>query len=222
MCKKEGFRSYPAVMNPSILYRLPHFVCLYFGINLNSACQLSPPNQHRITHTVSTNTPAVSVYRTMQSYAKVHHYNTSTAFFINLKIHSGKPRFFVLDLKNEQINSSALVTHGSGSSVAADSLIFSNKPGSNASSLGWYRVGASYQGRFGLAFKLHGLSASNSNAFERAVVLHAHPCVPEASVFPSTICESWGCPTVAPGFLNQLQKIIDRSKLPVLLQIVYQ
>ena len=63
-----------------------------------------------------------------------------------------------------------------------------------------------------------GLEKTNDNAFKRFVVLHAHECVPETEV-KDEICQSDGCPTVSPGFLQYIKPIIDRSKKPVLLWI---
>lgn len=70
-----------------------------------------------------------------------------------------------------------------------------------------------------LAFKLYGLDATNDKSFERFVVLHVHACVPESEV-TAEICQSDGCPTVAPGFLKQLEPVIKQSEKPVLLWIV--
>jgi hypothetical protein len=84
--------------------------------------------------------------------------------------------------------------------------------------LGKYKVGYSYNGRFGLAYKLYGLDKTNDKAFERFVVLHSHDCVPETEV-KDDICQSDGCPTVSPGFLQYLKPIINASKKPVLLWI---
>jgi hypothetical protein len=53
------------------------------------------------------------------------------------------------------------------------------------------------------------------------VVLHGHSCVPNEEIYPASLCESWGCPTVAPGFLKKLQSVIGRSVAPVLLWIYY-
>ncbi|MEI9913326.1 MAG: murein L,D-transpeptidase catalytic domain-containing protein [Bacteroidota bacterium] len=95
---------------------------------------------------------------------------------------------------------------------------YGNTVGGGCTSLGKYRIGYSYNGKFGLAFKLYGLDKTNDNAFARFVVLHAHDCVPETEV-TDDICQSDGCPTVAPGFLQQLKPVIDHSKKPVLLWI---
>jgi hypothetical protein len=90
--------------------------------------------------------------------------------------------------------------------------------GCGCTSLGRYRIGQSYHGQFGLAFKLHGLDKTNDNAYKRFVVLHSHECVPETPI-EDEICQSDGCPTVAPGFLQQLKPIITASNKPVLLWI---
>jgi hypothetical protein len=66
---------------------------------------------------------------------------------------------------------------------------------------------------------LYGLDNSNSNAFSRFVVLHSHSCVPNEETAPFPICESWGCPTVAPAFLTQLKTYIEKAQEPVLLAI---
>jgi hypothetical protein len=95
---------------------------------------------------------------------------------------------------------------------------YDNTVGCGCTSLGKYKVGNSYNGKFGLAFKLHGLDATNNNAFARFVVLHSHDCVPDSEV-NGEICQSNGCPTVSPAFLQQLKTVITSAKKPVLLWI---
>ena len=164
----------------------------------------------------------------LQAYAKVakdfvakNNFNSSCCFLIDMKIPSGKKRFFIYSFTGDSVSNAGLVTHGSGSETETDILQFSNTPNSNATSLGKYKIGKGYYGKFGLAFKLYGLDYSNSNAFARAVVLHAHPNVPSYEVFPSAICVSWGCPTVSPVFLKILQSKIEKSNKPILLYIFY-
>ena len=154
------------------------------------------------------------------SYAADHDYNSSYCFMVDMKIESGKKRFFVYNLKKDSVELSGLVTHGS-SKNNSNEIQFSNTPNSLCTSLGKYKIGGSYTGKFGLAFKLYGLDSSNSKAFNRFVVLHSHSCVPVEEIAPSPICESWGCPTVAPAFLMQLKPYIDKSGKPVLLNIYY-
>ena len=151
-------------------------------------------------------------------YANDNGYNTHYCFLIDMKIPSGKKRFFVYDLKGDSIASAGMVTHGCGTTYTA-AIMFSNEPGSNCSSTGKYKIGQSYNGKFGLAYKLQGLDATNSNAYKRFVVLHAHPSVPTGEVAPQKICTSWGCPTVSPAFLQQLKLYLDKPGKPILLWI---
>lgn len=153
-------------------------------------------------------------------YAKTNGCNTKYCFLVDMKEASGKKRFFVYNLQKDSVEMSGLVTHGSGKSNTSD-IQFSNTEGSLCTSLGKYKIGNSYTGKFGLAYKLYGLDASNSNAFNRFVVLHSHACVPNEETAPFPICESWGCPTVAPSFLTQLATYIDKADKPILLSIYY-
>ena len=153
-------------------------------------------------------------------YAKANGYNTEYCFMADMKIESGKSRFFVYNIKKDSIEMAGLVAHGSGRTYSEE-VQFSNAANSLCTSLGKYKIGSSYMGKFGLAFKLYGLDATNDNAFSRAVVLHAHSCVPNEEIAPLPICQSWGCPTVAPAFLTVLKTYIDNSEKPVLLYVYF-
>jgi len=146
-------------------------------------------------------------------------YDTNYCFLVDMRISSGKKRFFVYNLNTDSIELAGLVTHGSGSDKDGDAEIFSNKPQSYCTSLGTYKIGNDYMGRFGLAYKLSGLGATNSKAYERNVVLHAHGCVPNEEVYPLSICQSLGCPTVSPSFLERLTYYLENAENPILLEI---
>ncbi len=148
-------------------------------------------------------------------------YNDSIALLIDMKLHSGKNRFFVYDLKNDKIIDKGLVTHGSGSEKeSGDGLIFKNIPSSYATSIGKYAIGYSYNGEFGKAYKMHGLDKTNDKAFERFIVFHSHECVPNEER-KRAICQSQGCPTVSPAFFDRIAKLLDNSSKPVLMEIFY-
>jgi L,D-transpeptidase-like protein len=156
-----------------------------------------------------------------KAYAEDHDYDSVRCFLLDMKLHSGKKRFFVYNLEKDSVEIAGLVTHGTGSDKGVEGLVFSNTPNSNCTSLGKCKVGKSYMGKFGLAYKLYGLDNSNSKAFDRFVVLHSHNCVPNEEIAPLSICESWGCPTVAPAFLKKLKGYIDASPKSILLWIYY-
>jgi hypothetical protein len=156
----------------------------------------------------------------IREYARVNQFNTEICFLVDMSIHSGKKRFFVYNLKKDSVVNSSLVAHGWGSiQPDSDQLIFSNTPNSCQTSLGKYKVGYSYNGSFGRAFKLYGLDRTNSKAFERAIVLHSLAEVPDSETYPEDICNSAGCPMVSPSFLKTLDGYITSSRKPVLLWI---
>jgi hypothetical protein len=156
----------------------------------------------------------------IKSYLLKNHFNTDYCFLIDMKIPSGKKRFFVFNLKKDSIEKAGLVAHGLGSEKG-DSLVFSNVPESKCTSLGKYKIGKPYNGTYGLAYKLYGLDKTNSNALKRFVVLHSYKFVPEEEVYPSAICESYGCAMVAPGFLNTLKPYLEKAQRPIILWIFY-
>lgn len=153
-----------------------------------------------------------------KSFVKQKGYNSKYCFLIDMSLASGQERFFVYDLEKDTISSSGLVTHGRCNENWLVGRKYGNEPGCGCTSLGKYKTGISYYGRFGLAFKLHGLEKTNDNAFKRFVVLHSHSCVPENEV-DTEICQSDGCPTVSPGYLKKLDLLIRQSSKPVLLWI---
>ena len=148
-------------------------------------------------------------------------YNIKIAFFVDMRIKSGKNRFFIYDLVNDKILEEGLVANGSGSETKIrGDLKFSNEPNSNSTSLGRYSIGKSYKGIFGKSYKLSGLDDTNSNTEKRAIVLHSYSAVPEEEQ-DYCISNSHGCPMVNEVFFKKLEKIIDSSKSKILLNIYY-
>ncbi len=148
-------------------------------------------------------------------------YNKRIAFLIDMKIPSGKNRFFVYDLKENKIIDKGLVAHGSGSETGIKGkLKFSNVPNSLSTSLGKYYVGNHYNGKFGKAYKLYGLDSTNNNAFKRDIVFHYYYDVPYKEK-DGYICNSFGCPMVNKKYFERIAKIIDSSDSEILMNIYY-
>ncbi len=148
-------------------------------------------------------------------------YSNKIAFLVDMKIKSGKYRFFVYDLINEKIIDQGLVAHGCGSETGiGGELKFSNEVNSNTTSLGRYAIGKSYNGIFGKAYKLYGLDESNSNALVRNIVLHQYSAVPLEEQ-DHYIVDSHGCPMINEQFFERVAKIIDASKSKIILNIYY-
>lgn len=157
----------------------------------------------------------------LKNYIKGKNYNQDLAVFINFKIHSGKYRYFVYDLKNDKILQKAVVAHGDGSVTKnSDVLQFSNVDGSHQSSLGKYEIKESYSGKFGKAYRLDGLDQTNSNARSRAIVLHSYYCISDKES-ENLACLSFGCPMLSKNAFNETAKFIDQSKKTIILYAFY-
>ena len=128
----------------------------------------------------------------LRPFAIAHGCNSRVAFLVDMGLPSGKYRFFVADLEKDTLLLAGLVAHGSGNHAFAVGPSFSNTDGSGCTSLGRYRIGAPYTGRFGRSYKLYGLDSTNSQAFRRNIVLHSFSYVPEAETDPYPIWNSLG------------------------------
>lgn len=155
----------------------------------------------------------------IKSYIAAKNYNSKICFLIDMKIHCGKNRFFIYDLQKDSVLVSGLVAHGSCDNGFQIRASFSNKENTGCSCLGKFRIGNSYNGRFGIAYKLYGLDSTNSNAYQRSIVLHSYECVPAQETYPLPICNSRGCPMVSIDFFQKLSSYINTSEKPVLLDI---
>ncbi|MCC3157126.1 murein L,D-transpeptidase catalytic domain family protein [Hymenobacter sp. 15J16-1T3B] len=113
---------------------------------------------------------------------------------------SRQNRLWVIDLSRTRLLYHTLVAHGknSGGDVAQ---AFSNREGSEMSSLGFYVTGDTYQGKHGLSLRLEGLDARyNSHAAERAVVVHGADYVCEDFIRQNgRLGRSQGCPALPPA-----------------------
>lgn len=155
----------------------------------------------------------------IRQYAIGKGFSTAYCFFVDMSIHSGRKRFFVYDLERNMVIMSGLVSHGSCNETFLDQAKFSNTPGGNCTSQGKYKVGEKYRGQYGRSYKLYGLEGTNSNAYRRAIVLHAYSCIPDQEIYPRVACNSSGCAGVSPAFFERLSSIIDRSDKPIVLWI---
>ena len=126
---------------------------------------------------------------------------------VDLSAASSSKRLHILNMKTGAVVH-LHVAHGSGSDPNNDGYasLFGNTFNSEMSSLGFYRTAEIYQGVHGRSLRLDGLSSTNSNVRERAVVIHGADYVREANVKAG---RSWGCFAVAMG---QRNKVIDLLK----------
>lgn len=152
-------------------------------------------------------TKAINYFDSHKSIIK----NQSTLGVIDFSQHNSKERFYLIDMVSGQVDK-YLVAHGKNSDPDYDGYAtqFSNTPGSEMSSQGFYLTAETYDGSHGYSLRLDGLSTTNSNARSREIVIH-----PADYVTPGAkIGRSWGCPAVDPRYSVE---IINRIKNGVLI-----
>lgn len=156
-------------------------------------------------------------------FCKKQNLDTTLAIFIDMSIHSGKKRFFVVDLLKFKITSSSLCCHGMGKGSTESTAVFSNEEGSYCTSLGKYKTGLRAYSQYGIHvhYKLHGLEKTNNNAFKRVVVLHSYDPVDEEEIYPQYLPMGWslGCPVIANSQMMAIDKLLKSRNKNVLLWI---
>ncbi|MCK9815016.1 hypothetical protein BK634_14850 [Pseudomonas chlororaphis] len=119
-------------------------------------------------------------------------------------------RLWIFDLRKKTLVLRDLVAHGqkSGENFATQ---FSNRLGSNQSSLGLFRTQESYEGSHGYSLRMDGLEPGfNDRARDRDIVIHAADYVsPLWSQRQGRIGRSQGCPAVRPQVARQ---VVDKLK----------
>ena len=148
-------------------------------------------------------------------YCRREGYNTRVALFVDLSRHSGRRRFVAWDMVRMVPIFTSPVSHGSGSEmshVRSAYARFSNEDGSHLSSLGRAVVAERYEGRYGVAYRLDGLEATNSNLRSRYVVLHGWEHTTSYPIWPRATVGSFGCPVLSRRMMARVDELLRREK----------
>jgi hypothetical protein len=174
----------------------------------------------KATPAASENTAIINILtKKVNNYAIENDMSTDYCFLVDMSLPSGRNRFFIYDLKKNTIINSGLVSHGSCNETFLARPKFSNESKSGCSSLGKFKVGEFYTGKYGKSFRLYGLDNCNSNAYKRAVVIHGYDCVPDEEIYPRVLCNSLGCVMVSYKFFDKISGMIRKSDKPIVLWI---
>lgn len=133
---------------------------------------------------------------------------------IDFTLPSHLRRLWVLDLASGRVLAHEYVAHGSGSGGDV-ARRFSNRDGTDASSLGTFITGATYQGKNGLSLRLEGLDPGvNDRAEERGIVMHGAAYVSEAMIRRlGRLGRSWGCPALSHQAADRLIPLLARGSV---------
>lgn len=128
---------------------------------------------------------------------------------------SSLPRLHFVELETGGLRS-FLVAHGRGSDPEGDGWLkhFSNGIGSNATSRGAYLTAEWYEGKYGTSIRLMGLDSDNSNALDRAIVMHpAWYAAPDMLTKWGKLGRSEGCFAMAPEQFGEALRNVSGGRL---------
>lgn len=152
-------------------------------------------------------------------YCKQHEYSEDYCIFVDFSKPQGIRRFCIYDFKQDKIIAKSLCANGRGVENNIFNKTFSNKPGSHYSSLGKYKIGnirPMSNPFFKEGFTVYGLDSTNSNAYERAILIHNGN--PTFETFPLPCMPvSKGCFAVSSEMMDNIKVIKNKTKKPILL-----
>ena len=206
---------------------LPFLISLLTMVSCLSSAEKSTTQNQSDTETYKLDFAAIkSKASEALKFVKTKSMNEEYCILIDMKIHSGRNRFFVWDFKKDTITHSYLVGHGCcdspwGKDYTKENPSFSNVENSHCSSLGKYKIGERGASSWGVKTKylLHGLEKTNSNALKRVIVFHSWEAVSDVETYPQGTPEGWGCPTLSNDNFRIIDHKLKSSKRPVLMWI---
>lgn len=127
---------------------------------------------------------------------------------IDYSLPSSEPRLWVVDPQADTVIARDYVAHGwaSGSTWPYQ---FSNRWGSNQSSLGVFVTQEAYSGVRGVSLRLEGLEAGiNDRARARGIVVHGSPFVSAVRAGQGNLGRTEGCPAVPMSSARRLVRLL--------------
>lgn len=154
------------------------------------------------------------------AFAHRHNMNEHYALFVDYGIPSGTPRLFVWDFHQKKIVASTYVMHGPGGGSTDERPRFSNRPGSECSTLGRFLVTKENGNRNKGGFRIKGVDVDNQTAYARGLMIHGarwvdRHCWKRYIPLNGKCCQ--GCVTVSSRGMNYLWPLVNKEKKPLLL-----
>lgn len=173
------------------------------------------PPLPRIAQSIHAQAPDISpqaILTTLKAYFRVrqmHLTDRPLVTIVDFTVPSGKPRLAVANVLTGKVLVYTYVAHGKGSGQTYATR-FSNRPGTDESSLGVYLTGRTYYGKHGYSLRLHGLDpAFNGAAYLRNIVVHSAAYVGRAFAQErGRVGRSWGCFALSPAVEDSVVRLI--------------
>lgn len=175
-------------------------VTLLFSALSVRAAPRAPVRMTRLVEAIHAQAPNISakaVATAIDAYenvARQHLTDKPLVTIVDYSVPSNKKRLAVADVRTGHVLFYTYVAHGKGSG-SKYATHFSNRPGSDASSLGVYLTGHTYYGEHGYSLRLHGLNPQfNGAAYRRDIVVHSAWYVSKRFAQEhGRMGRSWGC-----------------------------
>jgi hypothetical protein len=158
-------------------------------------------------------------YKEAKEYCKKNNLNQNKFILIDLGIHSGLKRFFIYDFNKNEVLNSFMVSHGCGNNKwggtsSKDNPLISNELDSHCSSTGKFVILDRGVSQWGIKvnYILQGKEKSNTNAKNRAIVLHSWDAISSNEVYPEGTPEGWGCPAVSNENMKEIDELLKKNK----------
>lgn len=146
----------------------------------------------------------------VRDYCRKFGYNDTYYIICDFGMPSGKKRFYLYDLNSRRCIMSSYCMHGNGGGSTDEKPVFSNKPGSNCSSIGLYALKGIGSYSMKSCIRVTGLDRTNSMARTRGLLIHSSrktTLFDGGQKYIPLGDESHGCFTISAGSLVQLMAI---------------
>lgn len=168
----------------------------------------------------STNSQAKEHAEAALKYCKANGLRTDYCILVDFSVHPGKNRFFIWDFNKQEIVYSNICEHGRGGKSTLLTPEYSNKKGSNCTSLGKYYIQSKRMtNTFKInvqCYELKGVDKSNSNAYNRIILIH--PSITQLPTFPFPLLwRTEGCFGIPLLAFEKVKQYKEMSKKPMLL-----
>ena len=110
--------------------------------------------------------------------------------------------------------------HGPGGGSTAERPVFSNKPGSECSSLGRFLVTKEHGYTLKRSFRIKGMDMDNQSAYARGLMIHKSGWVDShcwMRHIPLHRASCQGCVTVSSRGMSYLWSLVNKEKKPIIL-----
>jgi hypothetical protein len=163
-------------------------------------------------HAQAPNIGTLAIVTAVRAYWQVdrqHLTDKPLVTIVDYSVPSDKRRLAVIDVQTGKVLFYTYVAHGKGSGLRY-ATHFSNEPGTDASSLGVFLTGDTYEGKHGYSLRLDGLDPRfNGAAHRRDIVIHGAWYVSKAFAEDhGRLGRSWGCFALSPKVESAIVRLI--------------